>query len=476
MFEGPCKKILVLLTTAFVGSLMAAPAMALDFNQCVTLALKQNPRILAAKARQAEAKGAVSEARGHLLPKLKASFSAIQSNNALTVFGMKLSQRQATFNDFGASQFNPSNPNSLNLAPAGLDHPGSYHNYGTKLQLEIPIWNGGEIWGRLSQAHAMLEAAQSGNILARQKLTFAVLQAYDSVIAADSAIEVAKKAEKAAESYVKTSKLLLDKGVLVKSDWLAAKVNLEKTQLGLQAAENDHANALENLSILIGWPEGETLSVGKPAQPVLPDNPLTDLQREALTDNAGILALQHKLKAAQDGIQVARAAYLPHVNAMANQEWNGRSLGNAAPSYTIGGEVTWNVLDFARGGGMDRAQAEREQVMATLQEAQDKLRLQVAEAWRSAREAALRVKMRQLAVRQMEESQRLVRLRYENGIETITGLLHGQAELDQSRAELVSAYYAEAVQRGALLLAMGKLNPQEIVDVAPVSVVEGVKQ
>nr|WP_272945093.1 TolC family protein [Acidithiobacillus thiooxidans] len=73
----------------------------------------------------------------------------------------------------------------------------------------------------------------------------------------------------------------------------------------------------------------------------------------------------------------------------------------------------------------------------------------------------------------MEESQRLVRLRYENGVETITGLLHGQAELDQSRAELVSADYAEAVQRAALLLAIGKLNPQEIVDVAPVSVVEG---
>ncbi|MBN2679830.1 TolC family protein [Acidithiobacillus montserratensis] len=476
MFEGPCKKSLVLLTAAIVGSLLAVPAMALDFNQCVTLALKQNPQMLAAKAQQAEAKGAVSEARGHLLPKLNASFSASQSNNALTVFGMKLSQRQATFNDFGASQFNPSNPNSLNVAPAGLNLPGNYHNYGTKLQLEIPIWNGGEIWGRLSQAHAMLEAAQSGNVMARQKLTFAVLQAYDSVIAADSAIQVAKKAEKAAESYVKTSKLLLDKGVLVKSDWLAAEVNLEKTRLALENARNDHANALENLSIMIGWPEGKTLAVEQPVQPLLPSHSLTDLQREALTDNAGIIALQHKLKAAQDGIQVARAAYLPHVNAMANQEWNGSSLGNAAPSYTVGGEVTWNVLDFARGGGMDRAQAEREQAMATLQEAQDKLRLQVAEAWRSAREAALRVKMRQLAVQQMEESQRLVRLRYENGVETITGLLHGQAELDQSRAELVSAYYAEAVQRGALLLAMGKLNPQEIVDVAPVSVVEGVQQ
>ncbi|EGQ61149.1 outer membrane efflux protein, partial [Acidithiobacillus sp. GGI-221] len=88
-----------------MGTGASLPAAALDFNQCVDLALRQNPEMLVAHARQAEARGAVSEARGHLLPKLAASFSASQSNNALTVFGMKLSQRQATFNDFGAGQF-----------------------------------------------------------------------------------------------------------------------------------------------------------------------------------------------------------------------------------------------------------------------------------------------------------------------------------------------------------------------------------
>ncbi|MHB0874002.1 MAG: TolC family protein, partial [Acidithiobacillus ferrooxidans] len=114
--------------------------------------------------------------------------------------------------------------------------------------------------------------------------------------------------------------------------------------------------------------------------------------------------------------------------------------------------------------------------LAALQEAQDKLRLEVAQVWRSAQEAALRVRMRELAVRQMEEAQHMVRLRYENGIETVTGLLRGQAELDQTRAELVSARYAEATERGALLLAIGKLNPQEIVGVGSAPAAEGVSQ
>ncbi len=467
------KKTCAVLVILWMGTIAALPAAALDFNQCVDLALKQNPRMLAARARQAEAKGAVSEARGHLLPRLSAAFSASQSNNALTVFGMRLSQRQATFNDFGAGQFNPNNPAGLDIAPNELNHPGSYHNFGTKLQLEIPIWNGGAVWGRLRQMRAMLQAAQSGNRMARQKLVFAVLRAYDGVIAANAGISVAEKAKRAAESYVKTSRALLARGVLVKSDLLSAEVHLEKVELAVESAQDTRANALDTLATLIGWPESMTLTVAGPVQPALPAAPLIVLQRDAMTRNADIIALRHRAEAAQEGIHVARAAYLPHVNAMADQEWNGRTLGNAAPSYTIGGEVTWNILDFARGGGMDRARAQHEQAMAALQEAQGKLRVQVAQIWRKAREAALRVKMRTLAVAQMKEAQRLVRLRYEHGVETVTGLLHGQAELDRARAELVAARYAQAMDRAALLLAVGQLNPRAITGARPIFAIEG---
>jgi outer membrane protein TolC len=451
-----------------------APAQAVDFTQCVDLALKQNPQILGARAQVAEARGGIREARGHLLPKLSASFTASESNNALTVFGMKLSQRQATFNDFGAGQF--TGPGTLGVAPNNLNHPGTYHNYGTQFKLDVPIWNGGAIWGRLDQAQAMLKAAQSGDEMAKQQLIFALLQAYEGVRAADAAIMVGEKAKAAAESTVKTTRSLLQRGVVVKSDLLSAQVHLEETELALQHAQDAKANALEGLAILIGWPADKPLTVDAPVRPAAPGADLPTLQAQALANNAGIQAFQHQVKAAQAGITVARAAYLPHVNAMAIQEWNGSTLGNAVPSYTLAGVVSWDVLDFARGGGMDQADAKRQQALAALQEAQDHLRLEVAQDWRSAREAALRVQVRKLAAQQMEEAQRLIRLRYENGVETITGLLRGQAQLDQVRAELVEAHYQEAVARGALLLALGKLNTQHIVAAGQSPVVKGVAE
>lgn len=467
-------QLVVAATLSFSGLGAMVPAQAVDFTQCVDLALKQNPQILGARAQVAEARGGIREARGHLLPKLSASFTASESNNALTVFGMKLSQRQATFNDFGAGQF--TGPGTLGVAPNNLNHPGTYNNYGTQFKLDVPIWNGGAIWGRLDQAQAMLKAAQSGDEMAKQQLIFALLQAYEGVRAADAAIMVGEKAKAAAESTVKTTRSLLQRGVVVKSDLLSAQVHLEETELALQHAQDAKANALEGLAILIGWPADKPLTVDAPVRPAAPGADLLTLQAQALANNAGIQALQHQVKAAQAGITVARAAYLPHVNAMAIQEWNGSTLGNAVPSYTLAGVVSWDVLDFARGGGMDQADAKRQQALAALQEAQDHLRLEVAQDWRSAREAARRVQVRKLAAQQMEEAQRLIRLRYENGVETITGLLRGQAQLDQVRAELVEAHYQEAVARGALLLALGKLNTQHIVAAGQSPVVKGVAE
>src|ERR1700690_1446041 len=75
----------------------------LDFKQAVDRALMQNPDILAAGAQVSQAEAAVRQASGSRLPKVTASMNLTRTDDALNAFGLKLSQRNATFNDFGAS-------------------------------------------------------------------------------------------------------------------------------------------------------------------------------------------------------------------------------------------------------------------------------------------------------------------------------------------------------------------------------------
>ena len=432
------------------------------------LALAQTPAMMEARAGVAQARGAVREARGHLLPKLDLAFTASGSDNPLNVFGMKLQQRRATFNDFGAGSFlqgiQSGNSAVVFSAPAELNQPGFYTNYQTKLQLSIPVYNGGLIWGGLRRAEAMVEAARRGERMARQKLLFEVIRSYDGVRTAQAYVGVAQQAIAAAKSYVALTAKLFDRGVVAKTDVLRARVQLGDARLGLARAQKELALAEAGLRILIGEAPGTPLKLAPGTVTVdLPQQPPALLKRAAETGNPGLRALEARVGAARAAVRQARAAYLPHFNLMLAREWNDRTVALSHPSYTVAGVLDWDVLDLgARRGALDQAQAKVIRRRAALQEARDKLRLQVERAWQDARLAAARIAVKDAAVAAAAETARLEELRYRQGVSTFTQLLSAQTELDQARADRVAARYREVMARAALLLALGRLTPAAV--------------
>ncbi len=432
-----------------------------DLQECVQIALKQNPDILASGAQLAQAQAGLSQAQGGRMPKLTASITGTRTNDALNAFGLKLSQRNATFNDFGAGQF--TGPAALNVAPTNLNYPAAVTNYNTRLELQIPLYNGGMISGYVDQAHAYVKAAQAGDVAARQQVIFRVIQAYQGVHTARSYVKVATQAQTAAEAYVKTTGNLLKEGVVVRSDLLFAQVNLADVKVKLAEARHAEAAALDQLHLLLGIPLEQKLEIGQDYAPKALDGEVAKLQAEAVDANPGILAMRSQLGAASAGVKVARADYYPHFNAMVRQDWNAPTLQAGASSYTVGGVLSWQVLDFGvTRGAVGRAEAARVGLQAKLNEAEEGVKYQVVDAWRGAAEAESRVAAREAAVAQAEEAQRLVARRYENGVTTMVEILAVQAQLDKARADAVAAHYQLTVQRSALRLAVGRLDGDQL--------------
>lgn len=430
----------------------------LGFDQAVERTLSRAPEIERSTARIAEADAARKQARGNLLPSLHAALSASRSNNPLNVFGAKLSQGQADFGAFGADEFNPADPNVLSIRPEGLNDPDPHNNLGSQLQVDIPVYNGGKVRGLVKTARYFLQAARQGDRYARQQILFAVLKSYQGVNAAQAFVDVTEHAAEAADAYVTMTRKMFDHGLVSKSDRLRAEVNQGDVQLNLSTARSRLETAREQLRILTGSEENQLPEAADRVSVQMPAQSLAELKQGALEQNPGIAALHHKVDASRAQIDVAKAQYLPNLNLMLRQEWNGeRSLrGNAA--YTIGGQVSWNLLDFgARAGAVDKARAASRAVMADTHEAQQKLQLQVDKIWRDARLADERVSVRKKAIAQAHEAERLERLRYEQGLSTLTQLLASQAALDKARADLVAAHYQQVMQRAGLLLATGGL-------------------
>ncbi|WP_112487641.1 TolC family protein [Thiomonas sp. X19] len=434
-----------------------AEALTLDFRQAIDMALRQNPDLLSAQAQIAQAQAGVSQAEGARLPKITATVGATRTNDALNAFGMKLSQRQATFNDFGANQF--TGPESLGVAPNNLNDPGWVNNFSTRLEAQLPLYTGGKLQGYRQQARSMLLAAQSGDVAARQQIIARALQAYDGVYTARAFQGVAAKALEAAQSQVKTVDSLLKQGVVIKSDLLSAQVRLEDVKLQQEQAGDMEAQAMDALHVALGLPLTEKIELGPEVQVSLPAGSPDSWIGQALENNPQIQALRQQIQAASGKVEVARSELYPQVGALARVDTADPSVGFSAHSYTIGAQLTWNVFD---GGvarqGVDQAVAQRMEMQAKLQSAENQLGMQIQDSYRKALDAQNQLKTRALAVQQSEEAARIVSKRYANGVGTLVEVQGAQAQLDKARADLVLARNQINMQRAALRLALGQLT------------------
>lgn len=467
--QPPFTKALLGLALALAISTPAA-AETLDFSQCVSLALRQNPGLAATQSQISQAEAAVNQAKGTRSPKVTLSLNGVRTNDALGAFGLKLGQRNASFADFGFADFLSQMPGVLGgtvppqqllaTQPDALNHPDAVTNFNTRIEATMPLYTGGMIEGYVSQAQSFVQAAQNGDQAARQQVIFHVLQAYDGAHAARAYVEVAKQGEIAAQAYVKTIDSLVKQGVVVKSDLLSAKIFLENVRIQLKQAQNAADSAVEQLHLLLGMPLSEPLDIGPRVEPTLLPGQVAELRELAAANHPGIQAMRAQLAAADGNIQVAKSGRYPQVGVMLRQDWNDKSLGFGASSYTVGAQMSWNVFDAGvTNAAVNRATAGKLELAARLQEMESGVAYQVGDAMRKADEAQHRLAVHDLSVQQAQEALNLVEKRYQNGVTTLVELLAARTQLDKAKADRVAAQYDLAVQRAAVRLAVGNLDP-----------------
>lgn len=419
----------------------------LSLGQAMQAVLKQNPELAVSQARIQQADAGLKQAEGARMPRINLSLTASRSNDALNAFGLKLGQERITAADF---------------VPATLNDPQAINNINTRVEVQAPLYTGGQISARQAEARAYLQAAQKGDEAARQELLLSTLKAYQGVHLARAYIRVAEQSRDAAAEYARVTDSLHKQGMAVKSDRLAARVNLEDARLRVSEARRHEANALDQLKLLMGRPLADSVDVADAAMPKLPSGSEEDLRAEAIAQHPGLKALRGQMDAATAGVDAARGAKRPQVSVMARQDWNDRNLGLDAASYTVAGVLSWNAFDGGVNDAViDRAQAARLEQAAKLRQAEDGIAFQITEARRRALEADERQAVRQAAVQDAEEARRLTQVRYQNGITTLVDLFSAQAQLDKTRAGLAQAQFDRSVARGEVLHAAGLLTPEQ---------------
>ena len=104
----------------------------LQLNTALEMLQKNNLELKISRFNEEMKAYEATAAQGHHYGKLDLTVAGMRSNDALNVFGFKLQSREATFGDFGFSDFNPANPAILSVQPNDLNYPGSRNHFQTK--------------------------------------------------------------------------------------------------------------------------------------------------------------------------------------------------------------------------------------------------------------------------------------------------------------------------------------------------------
>ena len=414
--------------------LAAAPALVsaqdslkrLSMEDAVATAMAGNKELQLAAIDERIAAAGLKQTEAAFLPQLGFSYTAATTNNPLNAFGFKLQEQS-----IGASDFNP----------ATLNNPGGRGDFMTRLELQQPIVNMDQYYLRKGAAR-QVEVFRFKTRRTREWLEFRTRQAWLQLQLAYESRRVLADALQTAEAVSHWTEDRVGQGFLHKSDLLNARVQVNTIESGLAMAVSDIKNGSDYLSLLMGSPYGVVYLV---------DEPLSQFDGQVYTDStvpagrADFAALQKQLETADLGIRSGKMSRLPKLNAFGSYQLNDdRIFGFGANAYLAGIRLS---VDIFRGNSTRNKiftqVLERSKLAEQLSLQRQESQLELNKERRKLADAGYKIRQQIAAVEASAESLRILRDRYEQGLENSTEVLQAQTRMiqqEQARAQALFEY------------------------------------
>lgn len=414
----------------------------------------QSVQVELAQAQKSEAEASLQTARSMALPSLNLSGTAAQTDDALQSFGMKVMQRQASFADFGAGEFNPmAGASGLNVQPQALNFPKEQRDFGLSLSLQAPLFTG----GKLSAARAGAQAAiQAGNHNLQWQKTQALFELYQAKAKWDGASAYVRVADEAIQTFGEMVRLIerfKAEGLSQKSDLLSAELKLREAQLQkLQAL--DEVKAAENqMRTLAHLEAGATLQLE--ASPL---NTLDSAYSCGPLLNQGLEALGAWVRIKTHQVEMQKADYWPAVGMEAKLESHNPDYPSPeAWSYTLGLKAQWQIFAWGQTESqVQKAEAENRQMQMQYRKAQEQMQLNCQNLSQALQTNLSKIKVRKESLSAAEENLRLNTKRYQEGLSPLVEWMAAETLWEKSKADLVAVQIESQVQALALKMLQGQ--------------------
>lgn len=418
----------------------------LTLSKAVETALSSNPGLQAAGFGILSAQEKVIQARSGAMPQVQLQGQSSRTTNPMWAFGTKLNQESITAQDFD---------------PGRLNHPDGITNYSSGIFVAWPVYDSGQTWYGLQQAHLNKEAAALFDEHTRQQVIAQTITAYIGALFARENQRVIQQILETAHSHLKLVQSRYNGGFVAKSDLLRAQVQIADLDQQLAEAKSQVDIAKCRLNVAMGVGGDATYTLSSPLEagdPIV--GSLDTWIATALSNRPDLKHLAFQQQIAQKEIDKSMASRNPSVNLTGNYEVNSEEFDDSATNYTIGAVVSMPLFTGGRISAKIReAQINLKQTKAMLRGMEQQICGEARQAFFNSQSAWERIQVNQAAVGQSQESLRIVKNRYNSGLFTITDLLDAQLMVQQSLTHKIKAVHDYRLAATRLALAAGTIDP-----------------
>lgn len=419
----------------------------LSLKQAVEVALRQHPQVEAARSATSAAQARIQAARSGYLPRLNYSESFQRTNNPVYVFSSLLTQARFT---------------ERNFAIPALNRPDFLNNFQSQLALEQVIYDGGQTRLAIRSAELGRSIAGEDERRTRQGLIAHVVRRYFGAVLAAESLKTAEEAVRSAEADLERARALRSAGLITDADVLSLEVHLAamREQLIRRQADLEVARAALNDALGLPLDTAHTLVTAlAPAR--LSETDLAQYEKTAVEQRPETRQADLAVRLASQQTALARTSLLPQLAFRAAFETDRqRFVTRGAANWLAAVSLRWNLFNgFADRERIREAGFLAERAQAQRREAESQVRLHVRKAWADWTAAQQRIEVAGAAIQQAEESLRITKNRYENGLATVTDLLRTEIALLEARNRRLAALYDQRVAAAELALAAGVLAP-----------------
>ena len=451
--------IMILLSLLCLQMIHAEELNNLSLDNALNIMRNNNLELKISKFNEQMKRQEAKMAKGYNYGQLNLKIQALRSNDAGNVFGFKVKSREASFRDFGFSDFmgaigqgaQQANGNFgafsqglaqqggdiLGIEPKDLNYPDARNHVQTTLTYQVPLYTGGKLdqYSKITKALIYMSQLNTEKLLNEKvfqtKKTFYDISLIEQYI--EKLSSIVNNIDKLKEIVASMRK----EGYAKEIDQLEVQARKAEAQSMLSQATYNRELAYQYLSFLLN----ETVSSIQPLNNLAPLPIFT--QEEIVQNNLDIQKAQLGLKVTDMAIKIEESKFLPTVGAFGEYGSADNSAFNNFTKkdfYTVGLQLEWNIFN----GEINKQSLEKAKIKNM--QVQDQVELAKAGITLQIKKLTTNIKSKNAEIESLETQYEFAEKVYENyegryqeGIASITDVLIKQSKELEVLLKLLTA-------------------------------------